>query len=111
MVQLAAPNSGQYAGILFYQDSSDITSAFLGLNGGGESGVAVSYLQGALYFPSASIILDGYPFYNPSPVPNSGAQYTLLVGYQVIVEGSIIVNNNYSSLTNGSPIKAAVLVE
>jgi len=109
-IELAAPNSGTYAGILFYQDASDTRSATFGLYNGGTTGPD-SYLQGALYFPTASIILDGFPYYNPSPIPNAPAQYTILVGYQVVVEGSIIINDNYSSLTNGSPIKAAVLVQ
>ena len=37
-IELAAPNSGTYAGILFYQDASDTRSATFGLYNGGTTG-------------------------------------------------------------------------
>jgi Flp pilus assembly protein TadG len=94
---LTAPTTGTYAGILFYQDSNDASSAQLN----GDSSTA---FQGALYFPGALLQLNG---------GTGNAAYTIIDASQVQLNGTNIVNADYSSLPNGSPVRsnAAVLAE
>jgi len=96
VVQLIAPTSGTYAGILFFQDSTatGTTSPTSG-NTSNFGGSASTYFQGALYFPTTGIVYSGA----------STAQYTILVANQVTVSNSATINNDYSSLASGTPIK------
>lgn len=99
--ELSAPNSGTYAGILFYQDPNDTSLAKI-------DGTSQSYFQGALYFPSAELDLGGTSF------TNKLAAYTIIVADNLKVNGTstVNINSNYSSLPGGvSIIKNAVLVE
>jgi Flp pilus assembly protein TadG len=96
-VDLVAPTSGPYAGILFYQSSTDASAAQI--NGG-----AGSSFQGALYFPASTIQLNG----------SNVAAYTIVVSKSVQINGSDFnIGSDYSSLPGGSPIKssAGILVE
>jgi hypothetical protein len=95
-VQLIAPTSGTYSGILFYQDSSanGATSPTSG-NTSTFGGSTSSYFQGALYFPTTGINYSG----------GSSAQYTILVADSVTLTGSATINSDYSSLAGGSPIR------
>lgn len=100
-IQLSAPNIGQYAGILFYQDPNDINSPSLG----GDSG---SYFQGALYFPTAQLTFSATGTFN------AGALYTIVIADSLVLTGSpdVVLNSNYSGLPNGvSIIENAVLAE
>lgn len=105
-VQLVAPTSGTYTGILFYQDSSanGATSANSG-NASSFGGSSSSYFQGALYFPTTGITYGG----------GSSAQYTIIDADYVTLGGSATINSDYSTLSGGSPVKGpgsgAVLVE
>jgi Flp pilus assembly protein TadG len=99
-VQLVAPTTGTYAGILFYQNRSDASAANI-------TGSETSILQGALYFPDAGLTITG---------SSSTAAYTILVASSVSTTGSDVVDlpADYSSLPGGSPVKstdAAVLGE
>ena len=103
IVQLTAPNSGTYAGILFYQDPNDTNT-----NGPSLGGDSSSFLQGTLYFPSDQLTFFGNTTYN------SLASYTLVIAKALTFSGSpdVILNSNYAGLPNGvSIIKNAVLVE
>lgn len=51
-LQLTAPTTGPYAGILFYQDPNDTRAASIGASN-------ASFLNGALYFPKAGLTLFG----------------------------------------------------
>jgi|SRR5579863_792201 len=100
-VQLTAPNTGPYAGVLFYQDPNDTSLAKL-------NGTNTSFYQGALYFPSAELDFGGTNF------SNGGAAYTLVVSNDLKFNGTstVCLNSNYSSLPGGtSIIENAVLVE
>jgi hypothetical protein len=102
-VQLSAPNSGTYAGILFYQDPNDTAAASL-------DGTSASYFQGSLYFPSAALNFGG----TSSSFNNSQAKYTIIVAYDLTVGGTskVYINADYSGLPGGTTIiKNAVLVE
>jgi len=100
-VELSAPNSGTYAGILFYQDRSDTSTAII-------DGNSNSYYQGGLYFPGAELDFGG------TSLTNAKAAYTLVVADSLKVNGTATLNldSNYSSLPGGvSIIKNARLVE
>jgi len=102
-VQLLAPDSGSDAGMLFYQDPTDTSTATL-------SGNSSSYYQGALYFPGAELDFGG----GSGATFNQGAAYTTIVASGVKFAGgpNIHINSNYSQLPNGqSMISNAVLVE
>jgi len=101
-VYLAAPSSGTYAGVLFYQDPNDTSTAKL-------DGTAQSYYQGALYFPKAQELDFG-----GTSLTNSTAAYTIIVADNLKVNGTatLNLNSNYSSLPGGvSIIENARLVE
>jgi Putative Flp pilus-assembly TadE/G-like len=97
-VTLTGHSGGPYAGVLFYQDRNDFSPATL------DGGSNPSF-EGALYFPSATLRIDDIGL----PASNT---YTIVVAGSLDIRGS---NNtfysDYSSLTNGSPIRDAVLVE
>ncbi len=94
---LAAPTSGSLAGILFWQAKGDTNTATID-NG------ANSSLTGAFYFPGATLTLAGGV---------SVAPYSIIVAQQINLSNgtTLTTNGNYSSLSGGSPIKDAVLVE
>lgn len=85
-MELSAPASGNWAGILFYQDrdapsyqgSNVVTNTFTG-------GADMS-LEGAVYFPSQAIEFTGNA--------NVGSQCLQLVGKQVIMTGASELANN-----------------
>jgi hypothetical protein len=96
-INLVAPTTGTYAGILFFQNPSDASPATI--NGG-----AGSVFQGALYLPDAAVQLNG----------GNVAAYTIVVSKSVQMNGSSFsIGNDYSSLPGGSPAKGvtAVLAE
>jgi hypothetical protein len=92
---LAAPTAGTYAGILFFQDKTNASAATINAAGG-------STFNGAFYFPGASLTVNG---------GGSGSAYMIFVANTVSTAAPMNFTSNYSSLTNGSPIKRAVLVE
>jgi len=94
-LQLTAPTAGALAGILFFQDRGNAQTASI-------DGKGTSRLQGALYFPDATLNLA-----------NTGtlANYTLAVAKSLSFTGTVNFGSNFSSLPGGSPIKNAVLVE
>ena len=96
-VQLTAPTTGTYAGILFFQPSNNTTGAtLLG------SALFNTVLEGAYYFPKAKVT---FAFNGP-------VNYNILVAYDIVFEfltfGATSVtstfSNNYGSLATGSPI-------
>jgi hypothetical protein len=96
-INLSAPTTGADAGILFYQDPGNTTTATI-------TGTSNSQLEGALYFPSAQLTIDG---------TGNKAAYTIVVAksLQLGNASALIFPSNFASLPNGSPIKNAVLVE
>jgi hypothetical protein len=96
-VDLVAPTSGTYAGILFFEDRSAPASS--DSYGGGSSAV----YQGTIYAKNAAITM-----YGNSSV---STQYTILIADTISMVGTSGFNDNYSSLPGGSPIKQVSLVE
>lgn len=96
-VDLVAPTSGVYSGILFFQNSRNTSQATII---GSSSWNTV--LEGTYYFPKAKVefAFDGIVHYN------------ILVAYDIAFEflsagvSTSGFSSDYSSLTNGSPIKS-----
>ena len=102
-VQMYAPNSGTYGGLLFYQDPLDTQQMTI-------NGTDNSFFNGAVYAPTADVDFSGTANFN------SGAKYTVIVADQFLVSGGAYVNLNsdFSGLTGGpltGALKWAVLVE
>ncbi|MGH7916553.1 MAG: pilus assembly protein TadG-related protein, partial [Candidatus Binataceae bacterium] len=95
----SAPASGPLSGILFFQDRSVSDGA-----GSVISGNSSSTFDGALYFPTTSLTYNGN---------SSASGYTFLVSDTLSVNGnsSMTIGNDYSSLSDGSPIKSSTLYE
>jgi hypothetical protein len=92
---LIAPTTGTYAGILFFQNLADTNAiTFNGSNN--------TIAQGTIYAPGAAVTFNG---------TGTGAAYTIVVASSYVFNGGGTFNNNYSTLSGGSPIKTAVLVE
>jgi hypothetical protein len=96
-VNLTAPTTGTYAGILFFEDRSAPTNS--DTYGGGSTAV----YEGVIYARNANITMYG----------NSGVntKYTLVVANTISLVGTTTFNDDYSSLPNGSPIQKVVLFE
>ena len=92
---LVAPTSGTYAGVLFFQDRTDSSAATV-------TGTSGSTITGTLYFPDAALTYSGN---------SSITAYNLIVASTVSFSGNATVNNDYSSLSGGSPIQSATLAE
>jgi hypothetical protein len=92
---LKAPTTGALAGILFYQNPGNTQTANI-------DGRSASRLQGALYFPGATLNLSN---------TGSLADYTLAVAKTLSLGGTVNFGSDFSTLPGGSPIKNAVLVE
>ena len=112
-LNLVAPTTGTYAGIALYQDRSipmgtGSSGAWPDSNGGyqhtWESSTG-STITGTMYFPThmvriqSSVVLQG--------------TYTSLISRALRMESSarLILNEDFSSLTGGNPIKRLTLVE
>jgi hypothetical protein len=96
-INLSAPTTGTYAGILFFEDRSapEESDSY----GGGSTAV----YQGTIYAPNADITLYGN---------SSTTAYTILVANTISLVGTTAFNNNYSSLPGGStPLQLTAVVE
>jgi Flp pilus assembly protein TadG len=95
---LVAPTTGEYAGILLYQNPSDPSPVIL-------NGDTKSVFQGAIYAAGAPLYINGNG--------NLNAAYTILDVASVIDNGnaSFYINDDYSSLPGGSPAKIVGLTE
>jgi Flp pilus assembly protein TadG len=98
-VNLTAPTTGTYSGILFFQDPGNNSAAQIV----GSAAWNVK-LQGTYYFPAATVnfTFDGPVQYNILDAKDIHFMFlTLANGY---THGSSIFSNDYSSLANGSPV-------
>jgi hypothetical protein len=97
-VQLTAPdNSGQYPGILFYQDPADTNGPYFG-------GDSASFYDGALYFPKSQITFFGN---------NNSIAVAMVVAEALAFSGNPTVNlQGAAGLPTGvNLVTNAVLVE
>ncbi len=99
-MNVSAPTSGAYEGILFFQDrnitgSDNAHTSII-------TGSAQSTFDGAIYFPGTPVQYAGN---------SSSNGYTIVVADQISLVGNTSIKSNYSSLANGSPIKFSGLYE
>jgi hypothetical protein len=102
---LSAPTTGNYAGILFFQDRNNPQAATFEANFSFGSGTAAT--DGGFYFPDAQVNFD-FNFGN-------AAEYTWVIA-NVVNWGvaNFTFNNNYASLPGGVsplPVGQAALIE
>lgn len=98
----AAPTSGTYEGMLFYQDPSDTAPASLSGNNG-------TSFQGALYFPKAPLSFGGNN--TTTGTFNGSAAFTLIIADYVTFAGNptIELKSDLSGLQgNGGPLAGAI---
>ena len=88
-----SPAAGIPGGILFFQDR--------GNNAGANLQAGNLLLTGALYFPGAPLTLGG----------GGATDYVIIVADNIHFNGDINIGANYSTITGGSPVKSAVLVQ
>lgn len=88
-----APTSGTLAGIAMFQDRNITSSSQNQI-----VSQTVSHINGALYFKNSPLLWSG---------SNVSSGYMILVADTITINGNsgLTVNNDYSTLTGGSPIK------
>ena len=101
-VALSAPTTGSYAGLLMYQDPSVPWSASNGSIVGGPNSV----YDGILYFPTTDLQYSGSSSSNLTGTDG----YTVLIGYNIKVNGSAKVNSDFTAL-GGNPLLNALFAE
>jgi Flp pilus assembly protein TadG len=92
-MNLTAPTTGTYAGILFFQAHGDTDTFILDSN-------TTSVAQGTFYLPDGPLTINGGA---------NLAAYELLDVHDLTVDSGVnlVIGTNYSSLPNGSPLGAA----
>ena len=100
---LTAPTSGPLEGILFFQDR-DISTATATANPNTIVGAALARYEGTFYFPTTVLNYT---------INASVAKYTAMVADKIKINlvAAGVVNNDYSSLADGSPLKTVTLGE
>ena len=90
-------------GILFFQDRN-ISASTAAANANTIVGAALARYQGTFYFPTTQLNYT---------INASLAAYTAIVADAININLAAVgaVNNDYSSLADGSPLKAATLAE
>ncbi|PYT29005.1 MAG: hypothetical protein DMG57_13085 [Acidobacteria bacterium] len=97
-VTLTAPVTGTYAGVLIMEDRSIAAGTYTDNFGGGSSAA----YTGIIYGPRSTM-----NFYGNASL----TAYTIIVSYRLTMAGTTDINNDYSSLPTGNPIKITALVE
>lgn len=98
-VHLTAPTTAPYAGVLMFQPTSNTSPAAITGSGGG------SYVEGALYFPNATLNLAG-------AANNARIDYMILVAKSLNITTTVRNQSDYSSLPNGySPVRSTALIQ
>jgi len=95
---LTAPTTGTYAGVLIMEDRSIAAGTYTDNFGGGSSAA----YTGIIYGPKSTM-----NFYGNASL----TAYTIIVSYRLSMVGTTAINNDYSSLPTGNPIKITALVE
>jgi hypothetical protein len=104
-LNLTAPTTGDFAGILFYQDLMDALPAYI--VGNDAFGVGNTTLEGAFYFPTASLTLAEI-----SNQINPATSYNAAVADSISLIGTVQFGDGSNFFKNvPDPIRAAVLVQ
>lgn len=102
VVNMSAPTAGANKGLLFYQDPR---VAWTANNGSQIAGTNAVY-NGILYFPSTDLQYSG----NSSANSTGTDGYTMIIGYNIKVNGSARINSDYSAI-GGNPLRNALFAE
>jgi Flp pilus assembly protein TadG len=97
-IQLKPSTNAPYAGVLIFQPAgNNNTATITGANG--------SYVQGALYFPNATLNLSG-------AANNRNIDYMVLVAKTINVSTNVNFQSVYNTLPSGySPVRTAALIQ
>lgn len=100
-VKISAPTTGSYEGVLVMQDRGccAATIPVESFQGG-----ATSYFEGIIYAPNSLVQFAGNPSLDI-------AHYTIVIARRFAVQGTGTMNNDFSKLVGGNPIKQVGLVE
>ena len=98
--QLSAPTSGDYEGLLFWQDPLLLPTNYNKQNT--VSGASSTQFEGILYFANSPLVYSGGS--------SQSAGYTIIVANTITFSGPSTMNANYASLSSGSPIKTTAIV-
>jgi hypothetical protein len=94
-LNLAAPTTGTYSGILFAQSPTDTSAATI-------NGNASTNIQGIMYFPAANLTINGN---------SSTTMYTDFISQSLTLNGNVSFDD-YASLSGvNSPLNPVTLVE
>ncbi|HEV2198260.1 MAG TPA: pilus assembly protein TadG-related protein [Bryobacteraceae bacterium] len=103
-VDFTAPTSGTDKGLLFYQDP---TVAWSASNDSIIAGGANSVYDGIIYFPTTDLKYAG----NSSTTSGGTDGYTMLIGYDITINGTAQINTDFSALGGTNPLQNALFVE
>jgi len=92
VVQLSAPTTGPLAGIVIFQDRSVHEKKASRIDGGADT-----IFNGAVYFPTTELSYRG----------GATLGYTIIVAWQLQLNGGANLYSDYSSLPGGSPVRAS----
>jgi hypothetical protein len=98
--RISAPTSGDYAGVLVMQDRGCCTVMPTESFQGG----ATSFFEGIIYAPNSLVQFSGNPSLDI-------AHYTIVIARRFAVQGTATMNNDFSKLVGGNPLRAVGLVE
>jgi hypothetical protein len=102
-VNLSAPTTGTYEGLLMYQDPRVTWAA----NNGSTVQGANAVYDGIIYFPTTDLQYSG-----SSTTSATGTDgYTMLIGYDIKINGNAKVNSDYSALGGVNPLQDALFAE
>jgi hypothetical protein len=101
----ANPSANAIVGVLFFQDPS-FPASTAGPDGSIIAGSSSSTYNGIIYFPTTNLTYTG----KSTTVANSSAGYTILLGYNISVQGGSSINSDYTAI-GGNPFKVATFVE
>jgi Flp pilus assembly protein TadG len=83
-VQLSAPTSGDYAGVLMFQDRTDTTTASL-------TGGATQIMNGIVYFPNALLHYAG------GSSSTNASQSATVIAYNLSIDGNSFIQSSSTS--------------
>ena len=100
-VQIAAATNGTHEGVLIMQDRGccSTTMPTESFQGG-----ATSFFEGIIYTPRSLVEFAGNPSLDIS-------HYTIVIARRFAVQGTATMNNDFSKLPGGNPIKQVGMVE
>jgi hypothetical protein len=99
-VRISAGTTGDYQGVLMMQDRTCCSTMPVESFQGG----ATSFFEGIVYAPNSLVEFAGNASLDFS-------HYTIVIARRFTVQGTGTMNNDFSKLSGGNPIKSVALVE